>query len=56
MAMASFTLGTVPALVAVGTAGQVLLRRSGSVLKAFTAGFMLLNAATLSYLAFQALT
>lgn len=55
IAMGSFTLGTVPALVAVGMAGLVLLRRSGAVLKALTAGFMLLNAATLSYLAFQAL-
>ena len=55
IAMGSFTLGTVPVLIVVGMAGQVLLRRSKPTLTAITAGFMLLNAATLSYLAFRAL-
>lgn len=54
LAMASFTLGTVPALVGVGMIGDFLLRRTGALAAVF-AGLLLVNAAVLSWLAVQAL-
>jgi sulfite exporter TauE/SafE len=53
LAMASFALGTVPALVAVGLAGSLLMKRAGPTIRAFAAVLMLANAATLSYLAIR---
>lgn len=56
LAMASFTLGTVPALVAVGLAGSLLMNRAGSAIQALAAVLMLANAAALSYLAIRAIS
>jgi len=55
LAMASFTLGTVPALLAVGLAGGFLLKRAAAATRAVAAFLMLVNAATLAYLALRAL-
>lgn len=54
LAMASFTLGTVPALVGVGMAGDFLLRRRRAGAAIF-AGLLLVNAGILSWLALRAL-
>lgn len=55
LAMAGFTLGTVPALVAVGLAGSALMKRAAGAIQAVVTILMLVNAATLSYLAFSAI-
>ena len=52
--MASFTLGTVPALVGVGMIGELVLRRTRAAAAIF-AGILLMNAAILSWLALRAL-
>lgn len=54
LVMASFTLGTVPALVGVGMIGDFLLRRARAAAAIF-AGLLLINAAILSWLALRAL-
>jgi sulfite exporter TauE/SafE len=55
LAMAAFALGTVPALVAVGFAGDFLLKRFGAATRGLAAFLMLVNAAVLAYLAVRAL-
>jgi sulfite exporter TauE/SafE len=54
LAMAVFTLGTVPALFAVGFAGEFLLKRARRATRAVAAGLMFVNAGTLAYLAYRA--
>jgi len=54
LVMASFTLGTVPALVGVGMIGDFLLRRSRAA-GAIFAGLLLINAGLLFLLALRAL-
>lgn len=56
LAMASFTLGTVPALVTVGAMGEFLLKRHGAAVRTLAAVLMVVNAATLAYLAVQAVS
>jgi sulfite exporter TauE/SafE len=55
VAMAAFTLGTVPALIAVGFAGGFLMRRAAGAVRFAATLFMFVNAATLSYLAYRVL-
>jgi len=55
LAMAAFALGTAPALVAVGFAGDFLLKRFGAATRGLAAFLMLVNAATLATLAVRAL-
>ena len=56
IAMGVFTLGTVPALVAVGIAGSTLMKRFGGAVQAVVTVLTLANAATLSYLAYSAVS
>ena len=56
LAMGVFTLGTVPALFAVGMAGSALMKRNAAAVQGVVTVLMLANAAALSYLAFSAIS
>ena len=53
LAMLAFSLGTVPALIAVGVAGHVAGSRFRGIAHALAPVLMLVNAAALSYLAWR---
>ncbi len=53
LAMLAFSLGTVPALIAIGVAGHVAGRRFRGIAQTIAPVLMLVNAAALSYLAWR---
>jgi sulfite exporter TauE/SafE len=55
LAMAAFTLGTVPNLVLVGYVGVFFGRRAGTLARAFSIPLMLINAGFLGFLALRAI-
>jgi hypothetical protein len=55
LAMAAFVLGTMPALIAVGFSGRLLLRRAGAWLKPAGTALLLANAVLLAALALRQL-
>ncbi|MFQ5845607.1 MAG: sulfite exporter TauE/SafE family protein [Planctomycetota bacterium] len=53
VAMAGFTIGTVPGLVGVGLVGHYAMRRRGALVRLFATLLMVVNAGLLGYLAWR---